>query len=572
MSKKWELKEKNNIELDKIFSKKYDPIILELLSDRGVSSQKEIEDFFSADYENLSSTGDVLGMREAVARIVLAKEKKERIAIFGDYDADGVTATALVFEALSELGFSNLTYYIPDRQLEGYGMNEKAIEFLAENGVTLIITVDSGITNIAEVEKAKKLGIDVIITDHHHVPEAIPNAVAVINPHLENSGFAFADLAGVGVAFKLAQGLYQEMMPEKSDQLKWLLDLVAIGTVADCVSLLGENRILVRYGLVVLSKTRRVGLQEMFKVGRIEISENSIPDTHKIAFQIAPRINAAGRMDHASVSYKLIVEKESVQARLMALDVEAKNIERQKMTKEIVSEIEEVATREFSDKKFIYVASPNWPVGILGLVAGKAVDKFGKPVIVFQIQENEYVGSLRSIPEINIIEKIEKCAELLSKFGGHSQAAGVRIVPENVEKFCAKMTELIEAELKDKEIVSTLMIDLEINPAQINWEFMEELGKIEPFGMGNKEPVFLMKNMQISDVRTVGNGSKHLKFALRGSDGSPKLFDAIAFKLGETFSDLKKDDKIDIVFNLQEDSWNGNKKIQLNVIDLRISN
>ncbi|MFZ2192888.1 MAG: single-stranded-DNA-specific exonuclease RecJ [Candidatus Moraniibacteriota bacterium] len=569
MPKKWELREKKNIKFDEIILQKYDPIVLALLSDRGVFSQKEIEDFFSSDYANLSNVENVSGMREAVARIVLAKEQKERIVIFGDYDADGVTATVLMFEALSELGLSNLTYYIPDRQLEGYGMNEKAIEFLAKDGVTLIITVDSGITNIFEVEKARSLGIDVIITDHHHIPEALPSAVAVINPHLENSGFAFTDLAGVGVAFKLAQGLYQEMMPEKNDQLKWFLDLVAIGTVADCVPLLSENRILVKYGLVVLSKTRRVGLQEMFKVGRIEISENSIPNTHKIAFQIAPRINAAGRMDHASVSYRLIAEKNSVEARLMALDVEAKNLERQKMTTEIIKEIEETALRDFSDKKFIYVANPNWPVGILGLVAGKAVDKFGKPVVVFQAQDDEYVGSLRSIPELNIIEKIEECASLLSKFGGHSQAAGVRVIPENFEKFCTKMTELIEAELENKETISRLLIDLEIRASEINWEFMEELKKMEPFGMGNKEPVFMMKDMQISDVRAVGNGSKHLKLTLKATDNSPKLFEAIAFKLGEKFSDLKKGDNIDIVFNLQEDSWNGNKKIQLNIIDLK---
>jgi single-stranded-DNA-specific exonuclease len=310
----------------------------------------------------------------------------------------------------------------------------------------------------------------------------------------------------------------------------------------------------------------------MFKVGRIDISEDNIPDTQKVAFQIAPRINAAGRMDHASVAYKLIIEKDPAHARVLALEVEGKNQERQKMTAEIVKEIEELALRDFSDRKFVFAQSEHWPVGILGLVAGKVVDKFQKPAVVFQIQEKEYVGSLRSIPEINIVECLEQCSELLSKFGGHSQAAGVRILPENVNRFCARMTELIEGQLKKKEIISTLPIDLELKAEDIDWEFMTDLKKMEPFGMGNKEPVFLLKNMRVSDVRIVGNGTKHLKLALRSNEGSPKIFDAIGFKLGADFPDLKKDDLIDVVFNLSEDEWNGSKKMQLKLIDLKLAN
>ncbi|HAI73822.1 MAG TPA: single-stranded-DNA-specific exonuclease RecJ [Candidatus Moranbacteria bacterium] len=570
MQKKWELKE-NGDKPAFLKSGEYNSLILKLLANRGISTQEAVENFFSFDYFISPNLFKISGISEAAERIILAGERKEKIAIFGDYDADGVTATALIFETLESLGFNNLTYYIPDRQLEGYGMNEKALEFLQKDGVKLIITVDSGITNAPEIKKAKDLGIDVIVTDHHHIPEILPEAVAIINPHLENSGFEFSDLAGVGVAFKLAQALYQKIQPEKIDQLKWMLDLVAIGTVADCVKLLGENRMFVKYGLVVLSKTRRAGLQEMFKVGRIEISENNIPDTQKIAFQIAPRINAAGRMDHASVSYKLIIEKDKAQARLMALEVESKNQERQKITAEIVKEIEKIVARDFSDKKFIFVQNPHWPVGILGLVAGKVADKFGKPVVIFQAQETEYVGSLRSIPEINIVEVLEKCSELLSKFGGHSQAAGVRIAPENVGQFCEKMTEIIEMELRGKEIISTLMIDLEIKVEEITWEFIDDLKKMEPFGMGNKEPVFLLKNMKVVDARMVGNGSKHLKLALKSIDGNPKIFDAIGFKMGEEFPDLKKDDLIDIAFNLSKDEWNGSKKIQMKLVDMKIA-
>ena len=287
MQKKWELRT-NSSEID--FSvlaglEKYNPVILKLLASRGITTQKSIEDFFGFNYVISPDLFKISGMTEAVERIVIARDRQEKIAVFGDYDADGVTATALLFETLENLGFANLTYYIPDRQLEGYGMNNQAIEFLQKENVKLIITVDSGVTNISEVEKARELGIDVIITDHHHAPELLPKAVAIINPHLKNSGFVFVDLAGVGVAFKLAQALYQKFKPEKTDQLKWMLDLVAIGTVADCVVLTEENRILVKYGLVVLSKTRRVGLLEMFKVGRIEISENNIPIRKKLLFK-----------------------------------------------------------------------------------------------------------------------------------------------------------------------------------------------------------------------------------------------------------------------------------------------
>lgn len=574
MRKAWRLKE-NPDAGSQHFSRRdgltCHPVVLELLDRRGVSAPEEVEKFFAAQYLIADNLMDIRGMREAIDRIALAKERQERVAIFGDYDADGVTATALLTEALEGLGFSDLTYYIPDRQLEGYGMNEKAIEYLAQDGVKLIITVDSGITNVGEVEKAKNLGMDVIITDHHHPLEQLPTAVALINPHLEHSGFGFSDLAGVGVAFTLAQALYQKLAPAQVEQLKWLLDLVAIGTVADCVTLLGENRTLVRYGLVVLSKTRRTGFLEMFKVGRIEISEDSLPDTQKIAFQIAPRINAAGRMDHASVSYKLIREKDQAHARVLALDVESKNQERQKMTAEIVKEIEALAERDFTDKKFIFASSEHWPVGILGLVAGKIVDKFQKPAIVFQIQEQELVGSLRSIPEVNIVELLEECSELLNKFGGHSQAAGVRIFPQNVEAFCQRMTELVEQELAGKEIVSLLEIDRELRPAEIDWELAHDLKRMEPFGVGNKEPVFLMRQMAVSDTRLVGNGTKHLKLALKASDGSPKIFDAIGFKLGEEFADLAKGDLVDIVFNLSEDEWNGTKKLQLKLIDLKLS-
>lgn len=556
----------------KVESEKLHPLIVKLLQNRGMKNREEMEAFFDFDYDkDLVDPAAVAGMGKAVGRIIKAREAGEKIAVFGDYDADGVTATAILSDTLEQLGFQKLTYYIPDRQTEGYGMNEEAINHISKEGVTLIITVDCGITNYEEINKAKKLGIDVIVTDHHHIPEKIPEAVSIINPKMKDSGFGKNDLAGVGVAFKLAQALYRKIDPERIDQLKWALDLVAIGTIADCVDLLFENRMLVKYGLVVLSKTKKVGLQEMFQVGRISISEDNVPGTRQVAYQIAPRINAAGRMDHASVSYNLIVEKDRAKARYLALELENKNQERQKATAEIVREVEALANNSFRDRNFIFAENEHWPAGILGLIAGKISDEFQKPTAIFQRQGGTFVGSLRSVEEIDIMEVLSGCSDLLTKFGGHSQAAGVTIEKDKMEKFYERMSLAIDKKISGKKIEPSIDIDFEIKSEDIDWEFMTELKKMEPFGNGNPEPVFLMKDMKISDLKVCGNGTKHLKMSLRSSNGNPKIFDSIGFGMGEKLSDFETGQSIDVVFNLSEDEWNGSKKMQLKLIDFKLN-
>jgi single-stranded-DNA-specific exonuclease len=578
MDRVWAIKAKDNLPIEKAdleLEKKYSALILRLLAIRGISGEKEINNFFESDYATGIQDPFIFpAMEKAVRRIITAKEKNEKIAIFGDYDADGVTASALIFETLSQLGFARVITYIPDRQIEGYGMNREALNFLKKEKVDLIVTVDCGITNQEEVALAQEMGMDVIITEHHHVPKELPEALAIINPQMENSSspaYELKYLAGVGVAFKLAQALYQKIDPENIEKLKWLLDLVAIGTVGDCVPLLLENRILVKYGLVVLSKTRRVGLLEMFKVGRIKIGENDFPDTHKIAFQVAPRINAAGRMDHANFAYNLILEKNRVKACGLALEIEAKNQQRQKITTEIVREVKILAEGPFKDKELIFAENEHWPVGILGLIAGKIADEFNKPTAVFQKQPDEFVGSLRSIPQINIIEKIEECSKLLKKFGGHTQAAGVTLKQENFKPFYEKLSRLIAQELGGKKMRPVVEIDLEITSQDISWELLNEIKKMEPFGKGNEEPVFLVRNLKVQEIKIVGNGNKHLKISVMAED-SPKVFDCIGFGMGEKFSQLiKLEDKVDLVVNLKEDEWNGNRKIQLQIIDLRKS-
>ena len=564
----WKIKEE--IEINKIDLPKIHPVVLSILFKRGIDSQEKIENFFDVSYEKgLFDPFLFSDMKKAVERIGKAKKNKESVAIFGDYDADGVTSSAIIKETLDNLGIESVVY-IPDRKLEGYGMNFSAIEEFKKQNVKLIITVDCGITNHEEVEKANEYGIDIIITDHHHVPSVIPKAFAIINPHQKDSNYPFSGLAGVGVAFKLVQAIYQKFFPDKIQQLKWMIDLVSIGTVADCVPLTSENRTIVKFGLIVLSKTKRPGLLEIFQVARLEVNENNVPDTHKISFQIAPRINAAGRMDHANTAFNLIRENDQVKARGLALELEGNNQARQKETGRIVEEIRILANNMFKDKKFIFAVSPHFPTGIVGLSAGRIADEFNKPTAVLNKGEDESTGSFRSIPQVNIIETIEKCSDLLVKFGGHSQAAGVTVKNENLNKFFEKLNNIIEEELKDKDITPILEIDSEIFPKDLDFELTKALKEFEPFGEGNREPIFLMKNLLVEDLRKVGNGEKHLKLLLKAQDGTPKIFEAIGFNMTNGFSHLQVGDKADFVFTISEDNWNGNKKIQLKLMDLKI--
>lgn len=562
----WEIKDKIKIEgvdLD------IHPIALNLLCQRGLGTKEKIEIFLNPDYDR--DIGDPFlfsDMEKAADRIKRAGDNKEKVVIFGDYDADGVTSTVILKETLEELGIIT-EIYIPDKKLEGYGLNLEAIGNFKRSGIKLIITVDCGITNFDEISEAKKQGIDVIISDHHHVPENFPPALAIINPQMENCRYPSRNLAGVGVTFKIVQALYKKLLPEKLDQTKWLLDLVAIGTIADCVPLENENRALAKFGLLVLSKTRRAGLKELFSVGRITVDEDNYPDARKVAFQIAPRINAAGRMDHANTAFNLLVEKNQALARGLALEIEASNQKRQKETDRVAEEIRILANNAFKNKKFIFAAGEHFPIGIAGLVAGKIADEFHKPAAVFQKEEKVSRGSFRSIPELNIIELLEKCQDLTLKCGGHSQAAGVTVANNKLNDFYEKLDGLIEKELEGKEYGSVTEIDLEISAEDIDFELADTIKKFEPFGEGNEEPVFLARGMVVQEIKTVGNAGKHIKLFLRPAGDSPKIFEAIGFNLNEKFNHLKMGDKVNIVFNLQTDSWNGNKKIQLKLIDLK---
>lgn len=563
----WKISPRKNFSY--IEKREISDIILQILSNRGIDDPSEAVDFLEADYEKgIHDPFLFLDMERIVERIRLASEKKEKVLVFGDYDADGVTASAVLSETFKEAGIE-CEVYIPDKRTEGYGFNLAAIEEFGKKGISLMISVDCGITGVAEVERAKELGMDIIITDHHHVPENIPGAFAIINPKMENSGYPFSDLAGVGVAFKLAQAVFQKLMPEKKEHVRWMLDLVAIGTVADCVPLAGENRIFVKYGLKVLAKTRRVGLRQLFSVARLTIDENNPPSTRNIAFHIAPRINAAGRINHANLAYDLLVEQNIPRARSLALELEDNNSNRQKMTETVVNEVRILAENMFKEKKLIFAVGENFPIGIVGLVAGKIAQEFNRPTAVIQKGEKESKGSFRSIPQINIIEAIEKCSDLLLKFGGHSQAAGISVENGKIEEFYEKLDAEIEKELEGKDLFPEIMIDAELSSDEADFSLAEELENMKPFGEGNPEPVFVMKKLLVEDVKMLGSGEKHLKFSLRSRIEGNRVFSAIAFYLAREFSHIKKGDFVDVAFSLQKDEWNGNRRIQFIICDLK---
>jgi len=568
----------------------YSRLTLQLLWDRRLKTQKAIDEFFNPDYsEDLHDPFLMKGMKKAIKRIEKALENKEKITIFGDYDADGVCGVAILSETLRALG-ANPDIYIPDRNKEGYGLNLEVVKKVASKRnqpacrqAGLIITIDCGITDFEEVKLANKLGIDVVIIDHHEVPNKLPLAVSIIDPRQRGEKYPFRELAASGVGFKVAQALLKHKIQDtrykiQTGREKWLLDLVAIATVADMMPLIGENRTLVKYGLVVLSQTKRLGLQELMRIAGIKPAINhellvTNLDSYTLGYILGPRLNAAGRMDHANTAYELLVTKSKEEAETLARRLNSKNQDRQRLTDRITQEVEKRLKTLKTKKKMIFEGDKNWLIGVVGLIAGRLSDKYYRPTIVFQKMKNESKGSARSIPSFNIIEAISKCQDLLKDFGGHPGAAGFTVPNKNLKKFEQKLLKIAKGTIKNKDLVPLLNIDLEIKPEELSFEVYEEIQKFAPFGQGNRNPLFLMKNLKVSSFKLVGSNCSHLKLCLSKElkDGGIKRFQAIGFGFGKFCDIIKQNDKIDIVFELITNDWNGTRELQLKVIDLRIS-
>lgn len=568
MPKKWKLKEEIPQEIGEKLSE-YPKLLQQLLYNRGLIEPGEIKNFLEPKYEDLYSPFLFKDMQKAVDRIWKAIEGKEKICIYGDYDADAVTANAVLQQTFKYLGVESESY-IPDRFTEGYGVNLEALEKIRDQGSKVIITVDCGTNSVDAAEFCKLNGIDLIITDHHEVIGDLPDALAIINPKNSEDNYPFQDITGVGVAFKLACGILhsakgQGLRAKPVDGWeKWLLDLVAIGTVADCHSLLGENRLLVKYGLKVLAKTKWTGLRALIKSSGLDFSKN-LPDTYILGFVIAPRLNAAGRLEHADIALKLLLEKDQGAAAVQAGELEEINRRRQEQTARIVSEAKEQAML-VQDRKVIVLAGEGWNKGIVGLVAGKLAEEFSKPVIVLEKTEEFCTGSARTSGEFDIIAALKSTSEHLVRFGGHKQAAGLTLKTGNLQIFYEKLLNFAESHITEENSQLVLSLEAELQEKDLSLVTCHLLHQLQPFGVGNPKPKFLISGMKMLAIRQVGAAKQHMQLNLQKGE---RIISAIAFNSGFLEKNFKVGDTVDAAAELIEDGWNGRKEVKLRIVDVR---
>jgi len=574
MQKKWKVSEKAPIDFVSDFSQ-FHPIVAQLLYTRGIQKQAEAELFFSPDYAKLHDPFLFQDMRVAVERIWLAIENKEKILIHGDYDADGVTSAAILYKTLKFFK-AEAEVFVPHRELDGYGLRLDNVKKFKERGVQLLITVDCGITNVEEIKFLMKNKVDVIITDHHEPLEVVPEATAILDAKMEKSGYPFRNLSGAGVAFKLVQGLFAEEAKTKkyfqevkdffnADSFKkWLLDIVAIGTVADVVPLIDENRILVKWGLIVLQKTRNIGLQKL-----LEVVGNKKVDAFTIGYQLAPRLNAAGRMNHAKAAFDLLVAEDAAEAERLAWELQQNNGDRQKATEVAVNQAKQQLLENPENQKFLLAYHPEWEAGVVGLIAGKLCEEFYRPVIIMTESAGRIIGSGRSVEGFNITQSLVKVKEWLARFGGHSQACGFTLADPNcLNNFKKAIISQTKADLEQIDFSPFLDIDSEISVDEISFELLEELSRFEPHGEGNDKPRFQISNLLIVALDALGNNAQHLR--LRVKQSSPKIYKMMWFgKANDWLNQLNVGDTIDAVVELGINEWNGRREIEFRLVDLR---
>lgn len=548
-----------------------DRLLLQLLYSRGMTEQAAIDVFLEPDYSrDVHDPFAFRMMSPAVERIEQALRRGERIVVYGDYDADGVCAAAVMTTTLRALG-GNFDVYIPFRDTEGYGLNISAVETLAKEGAQLLITVDCGTTNKAEVQRANELGLDVIITDHHDQPPELPAPLAIINPELSDETYPFKHLAASGVAFKVATALLQHTDYGRRlgrDKLptgweKWLLDLVATSTVTDMVPLLGENRALVRYGLEVLRQGRRRGWRALAATMRRPLAEI---DEDGLAFQVGPRLNAAGRMSHASTAYRLLVTEDDEEARSLAEQLSAANVERQRLTERVVQQ----ALAQIGDQpkeRLLAAVGQDWPLGILGLVAGRVMEQHQRPAVILSRSRGRIVGSGRSIEAFDITAALARVPELLERFGGHPQACGFTLKPgTDPGRLIAGLQQMAADRLGDQDLTSRLLIDAETVLDDINWDLVKDVERLAPFGIQAERPRFLSRGLRVVAVDRVGKDGQHLR--LHVSHATSAVRKTIGFRFGSWQEVLKTGDTVDVVFEVGVNEWNGNREIELKIIDL----
>ena len=536
------------------------PLVTQIIHNRGIGAE-ELQRFLRPDLEFGADPFLLTGMRAAVDRILAARSSGESVAVYGDFDVDGVTSTAVLVQAIAQLGIK-VVGYIPHRQQEGPGINLGALGALAEQGVTLVVTVDCGITAVDEVAEAMTRGIDVVVTDHHIPSEVLPPAVAVVDPRQPGCRYPFKDLAGVGVAFKLAQALLRTAERQSRPLERQLLDLVAIGTIADMVPLRDENRSLLWHGMRVLNETARPGLQAL--IARSGLRMGTITST-EVGYRICPRLNAAGRLDHASLGYDVLMASSYEDADAFAQRLEEKNSERQQLTLQAMSAAHEALASQpnAAEDRLLLVPMEPWAAGVMGLLAGKLVEETGKPVVVLQAAGQEVRGSARGTPAFDMLEALRANAEWLDRFGGHQLAAGFTTSADKLPALSDGLRLRAASTLAAADVQPTLQIDAEVVPKQLTWQLYDQLQALEPCGVGNALPLFLCRHLRVLDFKRVGNN--HLRLLV--GRGNSRLT-AIVFRRGDLAQYLRRHMTVDLVFNLEANEWNGYRSLQLRVRDM----
>lgn len=563
LKKKWILKEfdKNRVvEISKTF--KISPLTAIILYNRGIREDEEIREFLERDLGTMHNPFLMKDMDKATERIHLAKNNNEKITIYGDYDVDGITSIAILYKYLKNMGIE-VDYYVPDRMVEGYGVNRDALDKIRQSGTTLIITVDTGITAVEEAEYAKSIGLDFIVTDHHECKEKIPDVYAAIDPKRKDCPYPFKSLAGVGVVFKLIQAL------DKNESLENLMDkyadLMCLGTVADISPLIDENRVIVTEGLKRFKTTNNIGLKAL-----IDVSTNGKAiTTSTIGYTIAPRINASGRLGCASTSVELFLTEDEAKAAELADSLCHENTLRQQTEQEMFKEALEYIEMhpEIKDDDILVIPHEKWHHGIVGIVSSKITEKYYKPSILFAVDGDSAKGSGRSISGFNLFGALEHSSDLLEKFGGHELAAGLTIKAENIEAFRKAINSYAKGKIEEATLIPTISLDAQIKVTYITIDTVNDINKLQPFGVNNPTPSFSVRNIKIHRISVMSNG-KHLRMTLY-KDG--KYLDAVGFGMGDYYSMFEEGDFVDVAFALDINDYKGFQNVQMILKDIRMT-
>ena len=548
----------------------FPPILRQILFNRGYATEPEARAYLNAKTDFDTDPFQMTGMRTAVDRIRSALKNNESIAVYGDYDVDGVTATALLVQGLQILN-ADVRGYIPNRFDEGYGLNNDALSSLKEQGVKLVITVDCGVRSPNEALHARAIGLDLIISDHHHPAEGdLPPALALINPKQPGDIYPDKDLAGVGIAYKIVEALFDETRktedgPPASDsklQLELLLDLVALGTVADLAPLVGENRVLVRRGLRQMRQTSRQGLFSLAAVSELVLAK---VNAGNIGYMLGPRLNAAGRLKEALAAFELLTTRDVSRAGELAQLLDVQNRERQRITREMQIKAEEIALGDGDDDLLLFAAHEDFNPGVVGLAASRLTETHYRPAVVAAKGPEETRGSCRSIPEFHITEALDRCADLLVRHGGHAAAAGFTVRNENLANLISRLKAIAKEKLGEQDLRPSLLADAEVSLTQIRPDLFKILNYLQPTGYGNREAAFVARKAKVKSSRTVGADAKHLKLTIEDEDGFSH--DAIGFRLGEWQKKLPA--RVDILFTYETNEFNGRTSYQLNLKDIK---